>query len=198
MQWNEWVINYDFVHQVTLAQNLQRIRSVDDARLGTLPAKAPPGRSAQLAQRSTAAPKNRAIPSRSSCAAIGVLVRLRVAPGRAPAAAHWRLRAHRKGALPPQLATLQYREMLQAPRTARLAQIASADAAGIRRRHSPAALLTASRRPIHRALPSRALRRRRRRQRLRRAADQPRSHPGSAIRQHAELAGHSERTHAVC
>jgi len=25
LQWNEWIINYDFMHQVTLAQNLQRV-----------------------------------------------------------------------------------------------------------------------------------------------------------------------------
>ena len=86
----------------------------------------------------------------------------------------WKLRA-RDGALPPHTAALFYRRMLLLLERARLAQIAGANAPGVRRfafrRRSRGA-----RGPAHRALPSFALRRpRRRRQNLRRAACQPRS-----------------------
>ena len=111
--WNEWVVSYDFGHQLSLAQNVQRNSQAWIARLKTYYQEKRRQALAYLL-----ALDRRAEHSRYSLPVIlalllAVLVALR---GRAIGGylqARWSLRVHRKGTLPPELAALQYREMLK-------------------------------------------------------------------------------------
>lgn len=111
--WNEWVVSYDFGHQMTLAQNVQRGSQAWAAQLKTYYQEK---RRQVLAY--LLALDRRAEKSRYSLPVILVLllVVLGAMRGRAIGGyvhARWSLRAHRKGTLPPELAALQYREMLK-------------------------------------------------------------------------------------
>jgi transglutaminase-like putative cysteine protease len=111
--WGEWVINYDFVHQVTLAQNLQRASrdwSERARRWYALEERATLERLKRWQERLAASRY-----SLPGALALLVLVLL-FFRGRALwsyASARWSLHSHRGGALPPELAALEYRQMLR-------------------------------------------------------------------------------------
>jgi transglutaminase-like putative cysteine protease len=111
--WNEWVVSYDFGHQAALAQNVQRNSQQLIARLKTYYQQKRSQVLAYLLALDRQAEKSRY----SLPVALGLLVVVLIAlRGRAIggyARARWSLRAHRKGTLPPELAALQYREMLR-------------------------------------------------------------------------------------
>ncbi|MGC2263492.1 MAG: DUF3488 and transglutaminase-like domain-containing protein [Candidatus Acidiferrales bacterium] len=111
--WNEWIINYDFTHQLSLARGVRqssvswsegisnyyhekRRRAVDFLKLWQARVSASPY----------------ALPG----ALIFLLVLLIYYRGRALGgfvAIRWRLRARREGQLPPELAAFEYRQMLR-------------------------------------------------------------------------------------
>jgi protein-glutamine gamma-glutamyltransferase len=114
MQWTEWVINYDFFHQYTLAQNLQRAsrnwstdinRSFDRARNKGI------GWTRQWQRRLTALPIWLLIPM----LLLGALIAgLRNTSLRERLLLAWRMRGMAThSSLPPQAASLSYRRMLQ-------------------------------------------------------------------------------------
>jgi hypothetical protein len=111
--WGEWVINYDFVHQVTLAQNLQRASrdwSERARRWYAVEERATLERLKRWQER--VATSRYSLPG---TLALLILVLL-LFRGRALwsyASARWSLHTHRAGALPPELAALEYRQMLR-------------------------------------------------------------------------------------
>ena len=111
--WNEWVVSYDFGHQAALAQNVQRNSQQLVARLKTYYQQKRREVLAYLLALDRQAEKSRY----SLPVILGLLLVVLVAlRGRAIGGyvrARWSLRAHRKGTLPPELAALQYREMLK-------------------------------------------------------------------------------------
>ena len=112
--WNEWVVSYDFGHQAALAQNVQRNSQQLVARMKTYYQQKRRDWRWPICWRSTGRRKNRGIRCRWL---LGLLLVMLIAlRGRAIGGyvrARWSLRAHRKGSLPPELAALQYREMLK-------------------------------------------------------------------------------------
>ena len=111
--WGEWVINYDFSHQLTLGQNLER-----SSRNWTDRARDFYRRKERAAMRSLMALDHRLEASRYSLPLLLVfLVALLFAlRGRAMiryAVARWSLRARRGGNLTAGLAALEYNEMLR-------------------------------------------------------------------------------------
>ena len=111
--WNEWVVSYDFGHQAALAQNVQRNSQQLIARLKTYYQQKRREVLAYLLALDRQAEKSRY----SLPVILGLLLVVLIAlRGRAIGGyvrARWSLRAHRKGTLPPELAALQYREMLK-------------------------------------------------------------------------------------
>jgi len=111
--WNEWVVSYDFGHQAALAQNVQRNSQQWIARLKTYYQQKRRQVLAYLLALDRQAEKSRY----SLPVILGLLLVVLIAlRGRAIGGyvrARWSLRAHRKGTLPPELAALQYREMLK-------------------------------------------------------------------------------------
>ena len=111
--WNEWVVSYDFGHQAALAQNVQRNSQQLVARLKTYYQQKRREVLAYLLALDRQAEKSRY----SLPVVLGLLLLMLIAlRGRAIGGyvrARWSLRAHRKGSLPPELAALQYREMLK-------------------------------------------------------------------------------------
>jgi hypothetical protein len=115
LQWNEWIINYDFVHQVTLAQNLQRVsrewseqlrrRFTDARRAATYRLEV---WQARMMHTAAFLPTSFAIIS-SLCIFV-VLLQPKV---REKLMALWYLRVATAGAMTPHLATIQYNEMLR-------------------------------------------------------------------------------------
>src|SRR5712692_837115 len=113
LEWNEWVINYDFLHQVTLAQNLQRASRdwTERARIYL----------ARIHRKTTEQFKSwqaRAIAAPYTAgAAAGILLGLALLlRGRATLrqwAMHWRLRLSSEAELTPRLAALHYQQMLR-------------------------------------------------------------------------------------
>jgi hypothetical protein len=116
LQWSEWVINYDFVHQMTLAQNLRHVsqdwtdwfrktfaewrRSATD-RLELLQARA--------MQTAAFFPATFAL-----VAALLILIIVVLQPGvRERLQTLWRLRISSTATMTPHLATIQYNEMLR-------------------------------------------------------------------------------------
>jgi|SRR5579875_300032 len=111
--WNEWIINYDFAHQLSLARTVRRSsrswsqsvshfyrdkrrRAVDAIKLWQA--------------RFSSSPY--ALPG----ALVFLLLLLIYFRGRAMGgflAIRWKLRAHREGKLPPELATFEYHQMLR-------------------------------------------------------------------------------------
>ena len=165
MQWTEWIINYDFFHQYTLAQNLQRAsrnwttdfgRSFDHARNAGI------AWTRRWQQRITKLPIWLLVPllllgaGLAGSAATPLRERLLLA---------WRLRGMARAArsIPPHAAALSYRRMLSQMLEKRgWRKSLGANAAGIRR--VPARRRNSrSRRSAHRYLPSCALRQPRRR-----------------------------------
>lgn len=111
--WNEWIINYDFAHQLSLARNIhQSSRAWSD-------------RASQYyqAKRRETIDRLKLWQARLSSSAYslpGALVFLFLMliyfRGRAMGgfvAIRWSLRAHREGQLPPDLAAFEYRQMLR-------------------------------------------------------------------------------------
>ena len=111
--WNEWVVSYDFGHQAALAQNVQRNSQQWVAWLKTYYQEKRREVLAYLLALDRQAEKSRY----SLPVVLGLLLVVLIAlRGRAIGGyvrARWSLRAHRKGTLPPELAALQYREMLK-------------------------------------------------------------------------------------
>ncbi|MGP8157348.1 MAG: DUF3488 and DUF4129 domain-containing transglutaminase family protein [Candidatus Acidiferrales bacterium] len=111
--WSEWVINYDFSHQITLGQNLQRT-----SRDLFSHARQSYERSKQRAMRVLLALDRRieASPYFLPGVLVFLVALLFYMRGRSMiryAAARWALRARRSGNLTAPLASLEYREMLR-------------------------------------------------------------------------------------
>jgi hypothetical protein len=115
LQWSEWIINYDFVHQITLAQNLRNVsrdwtewfrktfaeaRRFATDRLELWQARA--GRTTAFLPASLAI-----------LAALGMSVLLLQPKIRQRLMTLWHLRVSTSAAMTPHLATLQYNEMLR-------------------------------------------------------------------------------------
>jgi hypothetical protein len=115
LQWSEWVINYDILHQFTLAQNLQRVSrswterlqaAFTDARLAA--AKRLERWQSRIIHAPAALPASLAI-----FAALFVFVLL-LQPGvRQRLMILWHLRISPAAAMTPHVATLHYNEMLR-------------------------------------------------------------------------------------
>jgi protein-glutamine gamma-glutamyltransferase len=111
--WNEWVVSYDFGHQVTLAQAVQRNSQVWIAKLKTFYREKRQQMLTYLLALDQRAEKSRYSLPVLLASLLAILIAMR---GRAIGGyvrARWSLRAHRNGTLPPELAALQYREMLK-------------------------------------------------------------------------------------
>ena len=115
LQWTEWVINYDFLHQFTLAQNLQRVSLDWTQRLRTafLDARRIATSRLELWQsRIIRAPA--ALPVGLAIVAVlfvtGLLLQPKVWQRLMTL---WHLRISSAAAMTPHLATLQYNEMLR-------------------------------------------------------------------------------------
>ncbi len=111
--WGEWIINYDFVHQVTLAQNLQKT-SHD---FGDRAQKLYKEKQRQvmtlllsLDKRIEASPYFLPV---MLVMLVALLIYLRGKPLISYVVARWSLRARRAGNLTASLAALEYREMLR-------------------------------------------------------------------------------------
>jgi protein-glutamine gamma-glutamyltransferase len=113
LSWNEWVINYDFTHQLSLAHNVRDSSLSWSERVSNY----------YREKRSHAVNTLQAWQarlSRSPCALPGALIFLLALliyfRGRALGgfvAVRWKLRARRNGLLPPALAAFEYRQMLR-------------------------------------------------------------------------------------
>ena len=111
--WGEWIINYDFVHQVTLAQNFQKtshdfgdraqkIYKEKQRQVMTL--------LLSLDKRIEASPYFLPV---MLVMLVALLIYLRGKPLISYVVARWSLRARRAGNLTASLAALEYREMLR-------------------------------------------------------------------------------------
>jgi hypothetical protein len=115
LQWSEWIINYDFVHQLTLAQNLQRASRdwterlrkdfADARRLATDRLELWQSRALNTAAFLPA--------SLSLLAGICVFVLLLQPKVRQRLMTLWHLRIAPSAGMTPHVATLQYNEMLR-------------------------------------------------------------------------------------
>jgi hypothetical protein len=115
LQWSEWVINYDILHQFTLAQNLQRAsrswtervrEAFTNARLAATE------RLERMQSRVVNTPA--ALPSSLAISAVLLVVVLLLQPGiRRRLMTLWHLRIAPAADMTPHLATLQYNEMLR-------------------------------------------------------------------------------------
>jgi hypothetical protein len=115
LQWSEWIINYDFVHQVTLAQNLQRVSRDWTERLRKSFADA-----RRLATDRLELWQSRAIHTAGFLPAsfailtgLCIFVLLLQRNLRQRLMTLWHLRVSTSTAMTPHLATLQYNEMLR-------------------------------------------------------------------------------------
>jgi protein-glutamine gamma-glutamyltransferase len=111
--WGEWIINYDFAHQITLAQNVQKTsrdwsesarKYYRDKERQTMDA------IVALDKKTEASPYF--LPSLLVCL-IALLLYLRGRTVIAYILARWSLRARNRGNVTASLATLEYREMLR-------------------------------------------------------------------------------------
>ena len=115
LQWSEWIINYDFVHQISLAQNLQRVsrdwteqlrkKFADARRAATDQLELWQGRALHTA---AFLPTSFAIIS-----ALCIFVVLLQPKVRQRLMTLWHLRVSTSSAMTPHLATIQYNEMLR-------------------------------------------------------------------------------------
>jgi protein-glutamine gamma-glutamyltransferase len=115
LQWSEWIVNYDFVHQVTLAQNLQRVSRDWTEQLRKKFAEARRVATDQLEIWQTRAlhtaeflPASFAI--LSALCIFALLLQPKI---RQRLMTLWHLRVSVSGTMTPHLATIQYSEMLR-------------------------------------------------------------------------------------
>ena len=113
LQWSEWVVNYDFLHQDTLAQNLRSASRDWSARMRGEIERARNAGTERLRRWQTDVASAPAVDSdyrwRIDC---DLVLCARSAALRERLALAWRLRI-RRGPLPPQAAALSYRRMLR-------------------------------------------------------------------------------------
>ncbi len=111
--WGEWVINYDFGHQLVLTQSLQRTSHRWSVRFRkTYEAKRRATMDLMRRWQQRVATSRYTVPG----AIVALLVLLLYLRGRTIGryvAGRWALRRHREGKLPPALAALEYRQMLK-------------------------------------------------------------------------------------
>src|SRR5579864_5810142 len=111
--WNEWIINYDFAHQLSLARNIhQSSRAWSDRASQYYQAK----RRETIDRLKLWQERLSNSPYSLPGALVFLLLMLIYFRGRAMGgfvAIRWSLRAHRDGQLPPDLAAFEYRQMLR-------------------------------------------------------------------------------------
>src|SRR5579872_3543343 len=111
--WNEWIINYDFAHQLSLARNIhQSSRAWSDRASQYYQGK----RRETIDRLKLWQERLSNSPYSLPGALVFLLLMLIYFRGRAMGgfvAIRWSLRAHRKGQLPPDLAAFEYRQMLR-------------------------------------------------------------------------------------
>ena len=113
LTWSDWVINYDFTHQLRLAQNLQRSSrewSAHFRRYSRAKRDLAVELMLRLDQRARSSPHF--LPALLALLVLA-LVGKRNRAIVAYVAQQWQLRAHRRGNLPPALAALEYQRMLR-------------------------------------------------------------------------------------
>ena len=112
LMWSEWVINYDFVHQVTLVQGLQRNSREWSARTGEFLARMRKAAVELLERGKAGALELRVVLPvlLGGLLAVVLLVRRRLAEW---LRSTWSLHLSRQAKLTPRLATLQYQKMLR-------------------------------------------------------------------------------------
>ncbi len=115
LQWSEWVINYDIVHQFTLAQDVQRVSHSWTERLQVTFADARRYATRQLELwQSRAAQTPSAMPVAFAILAALAASLLALQPKvRQRLLTLWHLRVTRTTGMTPHLATIQYNEMLR-------------------------------------------------------------------------------------
>ena len=115
LQWSEWVINYDFVHQITLAQNLHRVSLNWTERLRTAFADARRFATDRLELWQDRAVHTAAVLPAGLAILAGLCISaLLLQPKiRQRLVSVWRLRIAPPATMTPHLATLQYNEMLR-------------------------------------------------------------------------------------
>jgi protein-glutamine gamma-glutamyltransferase len=115
LQWSEWIINYDFVHQVTLAQNLQRVSRDWAEQLRKTFADARRVATDQLEIWQTRALHTAAFlpASFAFLSALCIFVLLLQPKIRQRLMTLWHLRVSVSATMTPHLATIQYNEMLR-------------------------------------------------------------------------------------
>lgn len=112
LQWSEWVVNYDFLHQETLAQNLRNTSRDWSARVrGEIESVRDAGTERLRRWQATLSSLPLWIPV-ALAAAMALIACVRSPALRERLALAWRLRTSR-GPLPPQAAALSYRRMLR-------------------------------------------------------------------------------------
>ncbi|HEV2304541.1 MAG TPA: DUF3488 and transglutaminase-like domain-containing protein [Candidatus Acidoferrales bacterium] len=111
--WNEWIINYDFAHQLSLARNIhESSRAWSDRASQYYQAK----RRETIDRLKLWQARLSNSPYSLPGALVFLLLMLIYFRGRAMGgfvAIRWSLRAHREGKLPPDLAAFEYRQMLR-------------------------------------------------------------------------------------
>ena len=111
--WGEWIINYDFAHQVSLAQNVQKTsRDWSEGARNYYRAKQLQVMAAIVALDKKTEASPYFLPSLLVCL-IALLFYLRGRSMIAYVVARWSLRARNRGNVTASLATLEYREMLR-------------------------------------------------------------------------------------
>ena len=136
--WSEWVINYDFAHQIdTRAERCRNRRAAGAIARSSYYQREAGARPCELLLR--ARPPHRSSPYFLPGVLVFLIALLIFLRGRSMiryAVARWTLRARRGGDLTASLAVFEYREMLHAARKTGWKKVAIADAARIRGRHS--------------------------------------------------------------
>ncbi|MGH9781344.1 MAG: DUF4129 domain-containing transglutaminase family protein, partial [Candidatus Acidiferrales bacterium] len=111
--WNEWIINYDFAHQLSLARNIhQSSRTWSDRASQYYQSKRRETIDRMKLWQARLSNSPYSLPG----ALVFLLLLLIYFRGRAMGgfvAIRWSLRAHREGKLPPDLAAFEYRQMLR-------------------------------------------------------------------------------------
>jgi transglutaminase-like putative cysteine protease len=115
LQWSEWIINYDFIHQITVAQNLGRASRdwADQIRVAFLRLRRHATERLAIWQRralGTPAGRTRAL---AILLALFVCIVLARPDVRQRLQALWHMRISHTRVMTPHLATLQYNEMLR-------------------------------------------------------------------------------------
>jgi hypothetical protein len=115
LQWSEWIINYDFVHQISLAQNLQRVSRDWTEQLRKKFADARRAATVQLEIWQARALHTAAFlpTSFAIISALCIFVVLLQPAVRQRLMTLWHLRLSTPRAMTPHLATIQYNEMLR-------------------------------------------------------------------------------------